>query len=323
MIEVTCALIRNDEGKVLVVRRGPAMDNAGKWEFPGGKLNPGESLEDCLIREIHEELGIDIILTGTLKPVEHDYGDKYIKLYPFLCDTLATKLFLTEHDAHKWINQDELLDINFSEADVPVAIDYLSGNHGVHYIYEKDYETTAPVQAVDEFADVIRNIRDTREISMIARSAQNDTLILSQLVSLSLSTDTRIAFLSSWVLSKVVDLDTSVTIPYLPVIIDSLPGLNNQSVQRSFLRVVSKNKADSIPESHHGKVVDYCFAQLRQGSVAVAPKVYSMEILASMCAIYPEMKGEVASTISIVVNDSSAGVKAQARKLIMKLTMDK
>jgi 8-oxo-dGTP diphosphatase len=323
MIEVTCAIIRNDEGKVLVVRRGPGMGNAGKWEFPGGKIKRGESQEDCLIREIHEELGIDIILSGTLAPVEHDYGDKYIKLYPFICDTLASRLNLTEHDAHKWLGPNELLDVNLSAADVPVAMDYASGNYSSTVFSETDPDPVPPEQVQEELANVIRNITDTREISMMSRSAQNDPALIGQLISLSLGKDTRTAFLSSWILSKVVDSGADVTVPYLGNLIDALPGLENQSVLRCFLRVISKNKPESIPLSHHGMLVDYCFAQMRRTSDPVAPKVYSMEILAGMCDIYPEMKNEVASTIGLVVNDASGGIKSQARKLITRLLRNK
>ncbi|HPT11147.1 MAG TPA: (deoxy)nucleoside triphosphate pyrophosphohydrolase [Bacteroidales bacterium] len=323
MIEVTCAVIRNDEGKVLVVRRGPGMGNAGKWEFPGGKIKGGETYEDCLIREIHEELGIDIILSGTLKPVEHDYGDKHIRLYPFICDTLASRLILTEHDAHQWLTPDELPGVNLSAADVPVAIDYASGNYSSSVFTDMDADLVPLEQAQEELANVIRNISDSHEISMMARSAQNDPSIVGQLITLSLDKDTRLAFLSSWILSKVVDSGSEVTVPYLCNLIDALPGLENQSVLRCFLRVLSKNKPESIPASHHGLLVDYCFAKMRKASDPVAPKVYSMEILAGMCDIYPDMKSEVASTIGLVVNDASGGIKSQARKLITKLMRDK
>lgn len=319
MIEVTCAIIRNDEGKVLVVRRGPQMDNAGKWEFPGGKIKTGESLEDCLIREIREELGIDIILSGTLTPVEHDYGDKCIRLYPFICDTLASKLCLTEHDALNWLAPDELPDVNLSAADVPVAIDYASGNYASSVFLTPEPDKTAPAPATEELANILKGLTDTREIMMMARSAASDPLLAGQLVSLSLGKNDRIAFFSSWILSKVVDINTEASVPFLTVMIDSLQGLNNQSVQRSFLRVIARTGASSVPVTHHGILADYCFAQLRKGTAAVAPKVYSMEILADMCDIYPEMKNEVASTISLIVNDSSGGIKSQARKLITRL----
>jgi len=319
MIEVTCAIIRNDEGKVLVVRRGPDISNAGKWEFPGGKIKIGETQEDCIIREIHEELGIDIILSGSLEPVEHDYGDKYIKLYPFICDTLATRLFFTEHDDHQWLKPEELVNVNFSDADVPVAKDYASRNSSIFEANTEDIESMSTVEAGEELARVISHITSTHEINMIARSAASDTLLLSQLVTLSLNKEKRVGFMASWALSKVVDIDPSLTIPFLPAIIDALPNIDNESVQRSFLRVLTKNNIDSIPIPYHGKLVDYCFTQLRSGVSTIASKAYSMDILGKMCTKYPEMKGEVVSTINIVVTESSAGVKAMARKLIAKL----
>jgi len=319
MIEVTCAIIRNDEGKVLVVRRGPQMGNAGKWEFPGGKIKSGETQEDCIVREIHEELGIDIVLSGSLEPVEHDYGDKYIKLYPFICDTLATNIFLEEHDALKWLVPDRLLDVNLSAADVPVAMNYASLYNAVEVKHETEQDHHISDEAGEELTEFLKRIKSTQEITQLARQASNDEFLLSQLITLSLSADKRIGFRASWPLSKVVDINPEATIPFLPSLIDSLPGLTNESVQRSFLRVIMKNDMKSVPVSHHGKLVDYCFQQLRSGTKAVAPRVYSMEILGKMCSLYPDMKGEVLSAINIIVNESSSGVKAQANSVISRL----
>jgi 8-oxo-dGTP diphosphatase len=116
MTDVTCALIRNEDGLVLAMRRGQGMSNAGKWEFPGGKTREGEHHEDCIIREIDEELGISIIITGTLEPVEHDYGDREIRLIPFLCETLASKPELREHDDYRWIKPEELATLDMKAA---------------------------------------------------------------------------------------------------------------------------------------------------------------------------------------------------------------
>lgn len=124
MIDVTCALIRNDEGLVLAMRRGQGMSNAGKWEFPGGKTREGEDHEDCIVREIDEELGICIIITGTLEPVEHDYGDRVIRLIPFLCETLASGPELREHDDYRWMKREELATLDMTAADVFVAQQY-------------------------------------------------------------------------------------------------------------------------------------------------------------------------------------------------------
>lgn len=125
MISVTCAIIRSEENEVLVVQRGEATDHPLKWEFPGGKLLPGETEEECIIREVEEELSMEIVICGKLPEVEHDYGQKQIKLIPFICDTLDELPFLSEHLAYKWLPVAELLSVDFSGADVFVAKNYL------------------------------------------------------------------------------------------------------------------------------------------------------------------------------------------------------
>ena len=97
MIDVTCAIIRNEEDEILIVQRGESTDHPFKWEFPGGKIHPGETREDCIIREIREELSIDIVIVSLLPDVEHDYGFKQIRLIPFICDTLDELPLLSEH----------------------------------------------------------------------------------------------------------------------------------------------------------------------------------------------------------------------------------
>jgi len=88
MIDVTCAVIRNEDDEVLIVQRGEFTDHPLKWEFPGGKINQGESEEDCILREIKEELSMEIVICGRLPDVIHDYGLKKIRLIPFICDSL-------------------------------------------------------------------------------------------------------------------------------------------------------------------------------------------------------------------------------------------
>lgn len=125
MIRVTCAVIRNDEEEVLVVQRGEATDHPFKWEFPGGKLAQGETEEECITREVEEELSIAVVIRGKLPEVEYDYGHKQIKLIPFICDTLDELPFLSEHLAYKWVQEIDLMTLDFSEADIFVAISYL------------------------------------------------------------------------------------------------------------------------------------------------------------------------------------------------------
>src|SRR5665811_2169866 len=88
MLIVTCAVIRNEADEILVVQRGEATDHPFKWEFPGGKLIPGETEEECIIREVEEELSMEIVICTKLSEVEYDYGHKKIRLIPFVCDTL-------------------------------------------------------------------------------------------------------------------------------------------------------------------------------------------------------------------------------------------
>jgi len=125
MINVTCAVIRNEEDEILIVQRGEATDHPFKWEFPGGKLAPEETEEDCIIREIDEELSIEVVICGQLPEVEYDYGHKQIKLIPFICDTLDELPFLSEHSAFRWVTANDLLTVDFSEADVFVVNSYL------------------------------------------------------------------------------------------------------------------------------------------------------------------------------------------------------
>ena len=125
MIDVTCAIIRNEEDEVLIVQRGEDSDHPLKWEFPGGKVSAGETLEECILREIREELSMEIVIVAKLSEVEHDYGFRKIRLIPFICDTLEELPFLTEHIAYRWVQSHELASVDFSEADISVAKNYL------------------------------------------------------------------------------------------------------------------------------------------------------------------------------------------------------
>ena len=126
MISVTCAVIRNEDNEVLVVQRGEKTDHPFKWEFPGGKIAPGEIAEDCIIREITEELSMDIVIFSRLEPVEYDYGHKQVELVPFICDTLNDLPLLSEHLDFSWKSPGDLANVDFCEADLIVVQRYLS-----------------------------------------------------------------------------------------------------------------------------------------------------------------------------------------------------
>ncbi len=124
-LHVTCALLER-EGRVLCTRRSAAMSLPLKWEFPGGKINPGESAERCLQREILEELGVEVTVGVALTPVTHQYPEFAVTLYPFLCVTNAPEnIVLHDHDQAAWVLPEELGDFDWAAADVSVVKYYL------------------------------------------------------------------------------------------------------------------------------------------------------------------------------------------------------
>jgi 8-oxo-dGTP diphosphatase len=124
-IEVVCALIERD-GRVLVARRPLAKSQGGKWEFPGGKLHDGESPRDALVREIAEELRIEIRVGDPLPPSTHDYGKFAITLIPFRCAIESGEPHAVEHEALAWSDPAELAALDWAAADVPVVGGYLA-----------------------------------------------------------------------------------------------------------------------------------------------------------------------------------------------------
>ena len=125
MIEVTCAIIEHNN-KVLVTQRSEKMALPLKWEFPGGKIEKGETAEACLIREILEELHINIKITKQLNSNTHQYSEtKIIKLIPFICELLGGEIKLIEHANFLWLSKNELVNLDWAEADVPILNEYL------------------------------------------------------------------------------------------------------------------------------------------------------------------------------------------------------
>ncbi|NVK50413.1 MAG: (deoxy)nucleoside triphosphate pyrophosphohydrolase [Cyclobacteriaceae bacterium] len=121
MISVTCALIFNDQ-KVLAVRRSQSMPLAGFWEFPGGKIEEGETAESCIIREIQEELGIIIELSDLLPSSEYTYSpEKVIRLIPFSAKIVSGEIQLHEHDQLCWLGTNELFEVTWAAADIPIV----------------------------------------------------------------------------------------------------------------------------------------------------------------------------------------------------------
>jgi len=126
MIDVTCAIIQH-KNKVLVTQRSEKMAMPLKWEFPGGKIEKSETAETCLIREILEELHINIKITKQLNSNTHQYSEeKVIKLIPFICELVSGEIKLTEHANFLWLIKSELINLDWAEADVPILNEYLN-----------------------------------------------------------------------------------------------------------------------------------------------------------------------------------------------------
>jgi 8-oxo-dGTP diphosphatase len=126
VIDVTCALIINNQNHLLAAQRSNLMSLPLKWELPGGKIESNETSEQCLHREIKEELNISIEIVKSLDYNVHNYPSITIKLIPFVCKHIAGEITLKEHANFKWLNPNELLDLDWADADIPILNHYLN-----------------------------------------------------------------------------------------------------------------------------------------------------------------------------------------------------
>ena len=121
-IEVVAAIIQF-ENKFLCVQRGEDKYDyiSLKYEFPGGKIEPGESLNQALEREIKEELQYDICVKEKFLTVEHQYPDFQLKMHSYLCSAVHTNLTLTEHINYRWLEVNQLDELDWAAADIPIV----------------------------------------------------------------------------------------------------------------------------------------------------------------------------------------------------------
>ena len=115
-IEVAAAIIVKDN-KVFATQRGYGEFKDG-WEFPGGKLEPGESAREALVREIREELDVDIRVEKLLETVEYDYPEFHLTMHCFICELLSEDIVLKEHEDARWLAGDELDSVPWLPADI-------------------------------------------------------------------------------------------------------------------------------------------------------------------------------------------------------------
>ena len=121
MLQVVCAIIENENGEILATQRPSDKALGGKWEFPGGKLEDGESPQNALIREIEEELGIHINIGDKLLDSIWDYEAFKICLIPFRATIASGDIHLREHTEARWLLPHELPSLDWAPADVAIA----------------------------------------------------------------------------------------------------------------------------------------------------------------------------------------------------------
>ena len=114
-IQVVAAIIR-DQDRIFTTQRGYGPYKDG-WEFPGGKIEPDETPEQALAREIREELDTEIIVGDKLTDVEYDYPEFHLSMGCYWCTVLSGHLTLKEHESAKWLRFDELDTVNWLPAD--------------------------------------------------------------------------------------------------------------------------------------------------------------------------------------------------------------
>jgi 8-oxo-dGTP diphosphatase len=118
-IEVVAAVICKD-GQIFATQRGYGEFKDG-WEFPGGKMEPGETPQEALVREIREELDTEIKVGDLLDTVEYDYPKFHLTMHCFWCTIQSGTLVLKEHEAAKWLTKEQLNSVDWLPADLGVV----------------------------------------------------------------------------------------------------------------------------------------------------------------------------------------------------------
>lgn len=125
MKTVTAAIIKRN-GAVLIARRGPAEKLAGFWEFPGGKVDGDETLSECLIRELREELGVSVVPGRTICESDYNYEHGSFRIIAIEATAESYDFHLKVHDQIAWVGPDRLQEFNLLPADKPI-VDVLKG----------------------------------------------------------------------------------------------------------------------------------------------------------------------------------------------------
>jgi 8-oxo-dGTP diphosphatase len=124
VVIVPCAILEKD-GRIFAAQRSASMSLPLKWEFPGGKVDEGETEEEALEREIMEELSIEIEIGRRMEPVFKEDAHRVICLVPYLCRMASSPIVLMEHAQYKWVSFSKVHQLDWAEADKIVIANYL------------------------------------------------------------------------------------------------------------------------------------------------------------------------------------------------------
>ena len=117
-IIVVGAVITRDN-LVLAAQRSATMSLPGMWEFPGGKIEPGETEQEALVREIDEELGAEILVGQRITSTRHEYDFGFVTLTTFYATLMSESIDRTEHSELRWVTAEEMRDLDWAPADIP------------------------------------------------------------------------------------------------------------------------------------------------------------------------------------------------------------
>jgi 8-oxo-dGTP diphosphatase len=124
-VDVVCGILIDPSDRVLACLRPPEKHLANLWEFPGGKIEPTDTPQAALIRELREELDVDVEILHPLTPVLWDYGCGPIRLIPFVCRIPHGEPKALDHAEIRWMSPGSLHELNWAEADGPILAEWL------------------------------------------------------------------------------------------------------------------------------------------------------------------------------------------------------
>lgn len=130
-MKVVTAAIIQEQGRFFVARRGPGEKLAGLWEFPGGKVEPGETLQEGLKREIAEELGVEAIVGDVVTESHYKYEHGEILLVALETEIKGKDIKLSVHDQEDWLFPEQILALELAPADIPIAKFLMESKNGL------------------------------------------------------------------------------------------------------------------------------------------------------------------------------------------------